>query len=107
MPLFLISISLTGLPSLDNHLKFTVQDKLCFEIPLTEVANAIVSAKNEVTVEFPPNEPSEKKLDSLVEIRFFIPNDASNITEDVDDEIIEESQVFGIFICIFNFLAIL
>lgn len=85
--------------SVDSSMEFSIDDKLAFEIPLNEVANAVVSSKNEVTVEFPPNDPSKKKLDSLVEIRFFIPNsstapmDVDETNRETEDEI-DNAQLF-------------
>lgn len=58
----------------ETHLEFINDEKVVLDIPFSEISNVSVTAKNEVTIEFPPNDASNKKLDSLVEIRYFIPN---------------------------------
>lgn len=57
------------------------------ELPLTEVSNVVQPAKNEVSVEFTQKE-NQKKTDSLVEIRFYVPGTvtADGLPKDADDE---------------------
>lgn len=64
-------------------MQFFVNEKPSFELPLAELSNAVVSAKNEVTVELHQNDATTaaKKLDSLVDVRFYVPS-----SMDVDDE---------------------
>jgi structure-specific recognition protein 1 len=64
-----------------NVLEFSVSSKSAFEIPLSDVSNSVVSTKNEVSLELQQNEKN-KKLDSLVEIRFYIPDNEENSEED-------------------------
>lgn len=64
-----------------NVLEFSVASKSAFEIPLSDVSNSVVSTKNEITLELQQNEKN-KKLDSLVEIRFYIPDNEENNEED-------------------------
>lgn len=60
-----------------NAMDFEIDGKPAFEIPLSNVSHSITS-KNEVTVEFHPNDDAPV---SLMELRFHIPAD-SNSTED-------------------------
>jgi structure-specific recognition protein 1 len=55
---------------------FTVDGKQAFEIPLSEVSNAQIPAnqKNEVMLEFHPDSTLDMEDESMVDIRFFIPN---------------------------------
>jgi len=55
-----------------NALNFKIDSNLAFEIPLTNVMNA-TTAKNEVTVEFHPNDDAPV---SLIECRFHVPPNA-------------------------------
>ena len=61
-----------------NALNFKVESNLAFEIPLTNVMNA-TAAKNEVTVEFHPNDDAPV---SLIEVRFHIPPNPPEIETD-------------------------
>lgn len=58
-----------------HHLEFAVQGRTMFEIPVQDIGNSTVSAKNEVTIELAPSTDtsSNKKQDSLVDIRLYIP----------------------------------
>ena len=60
-----------------NTLDFKVEGQTAFEIPLVNVSRSL-TAKNEVTIEFTPNDDAAV---SLVELRFHVPADA---TADVD-----------------------
>ena len=62
---------------LGNTLDFKVEGQTAFEIPLGNVSRSI-TAKNEVTIEFTPNDDAAV---SLVELRFHVPADA---TSDID-----------------------
>lgn len=66
----------------ESHLEFVNDEKIVLDVPFSEIANASVTAKNEVTLEFPPNDASTKRLDNLVEIRFFIPNTLRENTDE-------------------------
>lgn len=52
---------------------FTVHNKQAFELPLTEVANTVVSGKSEVSIEFAVPKDVAKRQDALVEVRFYVP----------------------------------
>jgi len=65
-----------------NALNFKVESNLAFEIPLTNVMNA-TAAKNEVTVEFHPNDDAPV---SLIEVRFHIPPNPPEIETDAVEE---------------------
>lgn len=54
-----------------------MEGQTAFEIPLVNVSRSI-TAKNEVTIEFTPNDDAAV---SLVELRFHVPSDT---TSDVD-----------------------
>ena len=54
-----------------------MEGQTAFEIPLGNVSRSL-TAKNEVTIEFTPNDDAAV---SLVELRFHVPSDA---TSDVD-----------------------
>jgi structure-specific recognition protein 1 len=60
-----------------NNLEFNVENQLAFEIPLVNVSRSLMS-KNEVTIEFTPNDDAAV---SLVEMRFHVPSDNN---EEVD-----------------------
>lgn len=60
-----------------NMCEFLVGGKDAFELPLSEVSNAVVPAKNEVSIEFAQTEKN-KRLDCLVDIRFYVPDDEEN-----------------------------
>lgn len=72
-------------------LQFDVQNKQAFEIPLSEIANTAVTSNNEVSVEMKPlegnpNMETGKRLDTLVEMRFFIPNTGTSRDEQKDGD---------------------
>ena len=52
-------------------MEFDVEGQMAFEIPLSYVTRS-VTAKNEVTLEFTPNDDAAV---SLVEMRFHVPTD--------------------------------
>lgn len=59
-----------------DELVFTVSGKAAFELPLSNVSNANISGKNEVSLEFGSlgtNASKQTLPDELVEIRFYIP----------------------------------
>ena len=68
----------------DKQLTFSVSQKPCFHIPLDEVAAANSAAKNEISIEF-SNTEKKKREDQLVEIRFYVPGQATKEI-DGDDE---------------------
>ncbi|KAJ1344171.1 hypothetical protein BSLG_001311 [Batrachochytrium salamandrivorans] len=76
-------------------LSFSVGKKTAFEIPLAQVSNTAVGGKNEVSIEFHPPVPSssaegsehsrvKSKVDSLVEIRFFVPGNVTAAQVELD-----------------------
>ncbi|KAJ3253307.1 FACT complex subunit [Boothiomyces macroporosus] len=92
----------------DSSLTFTVHNKQAFELPLTEVANTVVSGKSEVSIEFAVPKDVAKRQDALVEVRFYVPGGATEgqVMEsgnkrvyrdkdavDIDDEGDEEGEV--------------
>ncbi len=83
LPLTVKQMSLKGFnwgrtDFVNDQMEFTCQDKVAFEIPLAEVANASVGGKNEAVIEFPLDASMQsKKHDSLVEMRLFIPQSTS------------------------------
>jgi hypothetical protein len=83
----------------NSRLCFNTDGKPAFEIPLSELANAAVSAKNEVTLEFSPNDTSSsaKKLDALVDIRLYIP---PNNEEEGDEQSADAASVNFSYICL-------
>lgn len=70
-----------------HHLEFVVQGRIMFELPVQDIGNSTVSAKNEVTIELVPttDTSSNKKQDSLVDIRLYIPSVDGEQEQD-DDE---------------------
>ncbi|KAJ3317940.1 FACT complex subunit [Boothiomyces sp. JEL0866] len=72
----------------DSLLTFTVHNKQAFELPLTEVANTVVSGKSEVSIEFAVPKDSARRQDALVEVRFYVPD-----AVDIDEEGGEEGEV--------------
>lgn len=56
-----------------DKLAFVVGDRLAFDLALKEATNVVQSAKDEVAVEFTPSE-ADRRLDSLCEIRFYVPS---------------------------------
>lgn len=75
-----------------NHLEFKVGDKLAFDLPLNQVTNAVVATKDEIAIEFAQPEGADKKTDSMVEIRLYIPTtgaenrDTGRDDDDDDDD---------------------
>jgi len=65
-----------------NALNFKVDNNLAFEIPLNNVMNA-TSSKNEVTVEFHPNDDAAV---SLIEVRFHISKKAGVMWKELSDK---------------------
>lgn len=64
----------------------TGEDRIAFEVPISQITNANVTAKNEVAIEVAlPKDAPSLRLDSLVEIRLFIPP-TSKHTADADGE---------------------
>ncbi|KAJ8317329.1 hypothetical protein KUTeg_005233 [Tegillarca granosa] len=72
-----------------NSLDFIVDNKLAFEIPLGNVSHS-TTGKNEVTMEFHPNDDAAV---SLMELRFHIPTDKTDKgdkTENGESDLVEE-----------------
>lgn len=62
-----------------NALEFEVDNKLGFEVPLSHVSHT-TTAKQEVTLEFHPNDDAAV---SLMELRFHIPPDPKDTEKDL------------------------
>ncbi|KAG6916314.1 hypothetical protein DXG01_007363 [Tephrocybe rancida] len=92
-----------------NNLAFLVQDKIAFELPLSQVHNSNMAGRNEVTLEFSSVSSSSKAPakgmgDEMVEIRFFVPgsqtklkgsgSDNEGVEEEEDEDDISSAQVF-------------
>ena len=90
-----------------HHLDFIVQGRTMFELPLNEVSSTSVSAKNEVTVEMALNENAaqNKKIDSLVDIRFYIPP-STEVAEDDQEGAIDAATVSQSFLLSLIFVQI-
>ncbi|EPZ36196.1 High mobility group (HMG) box domain-containing protein [Rozella allomycis CSF55] len=67
----------------ENAITFNVEGKTMFEIPVDQVSNAVVAAKNEISVEMHQSSKN-KKGDQLTEIRFYIPGTVQ-IDEDTEE----------------------
>eukprot|EP01111_Echinosteliopsis_oligospora_P012040 TRINITY_DN4092_c0_g1_i1.p1 TRINITY_DN4092_c0_g1~~TRINITY_DN4092_c0_g1_i1.p1 ORF type:complete len:540 (+),score=113.61 TRINITY_DN4092_c0_g1_i1:21-1640(+) len=63
-------------------ISMTIDEKQAFEIPLSEISNATMqpNSKNEVVLELNQDSTLEDEDESLVDIRFFIPNRPSDDT---------------------------
>lgn len=61
---------------LGSDLVFLIDNKISFELPLQDVSNTNLVAKNEVSIEFNPEQQAGNGDDELIEIRFFIPTPA-------------------------------
>ena len=55
----------------ENSLNFVSDKKPVFQIPMNQIRNTFTGVKNELAVEL--TQSSEKRQDSLVEIRFYVP----------------------------------
>jgi hypothetical protein len=88
-----------------QELKFSIQGKPSFELPLSQVANSNIAGKNEVALEFNPPKPSapdskdlsKRPPDDLVEIRFYVPGSSilpkgSDAGSDAEDEVEEDDE---------------
>lgn len=78
-----------------HQLEFVVQGRTMFELPFNEISSTAVSAKNEVTVEMALNDNSaqNKKIDSLVDIRFYIPPSAEMAEDDEQEDAMDAATV--------------
>ena len=73
--------------SIDKSVVFNVDGKPSFVLPISEISNATVSAKNEVTLEtLLSMDPAEKKRDGLVDVRFFVPPSNGDSGSDSENE---------------------
>ncbi|PJF17714.1 High mobility group (HMG) box domain-containing protein [Paramicrosporidium saccamoebae] len=68
-----------------NHLEFKVGDRMAFDLPLKEVTNAVVTIKDEIAIEFSQPENVDKKTDTLVEMRLYVPGNESDSAEEGDE----------------------
>jgi len=69
----------------DSQLRFDVDGVPSFEIPLADISQA-VNVKDEVTLEFHPDDAIEKDVDTLVELRFYAPYNKEPGNPDEEDE---------------------
>ena len=76
-----------------SSLNYTVSGRLAFNVPLTNVTNALVASKNELALEFANGLNScivpDEKDDFITEIRFYIPDEKDDDDEEEDDEEVE------------------
>ncbi|XP_008482612.1 FACT complex subunit Ssrp1 [Diaphorina citri] len=94
-----------GTKFIGNVLSFDVNNTTAFEIPLRDVSQC-TTGKNEVTVEFHPN---DEAAESLIEMRFYIPtNEIAGDTDPVEafkDSVMNQASVInatGDAIAVFN-----
>ena len=86
-------------------MKFSIQSKPSFELPLSAIANSNIAGKNEVALEFNPPKPpttdskdlSKRPPDDLVEMRFYVPGASivpkgSDAGSDAEDEVEEDED---------------
>lgn len=80
-------------PATDNSqafLNYTVAGRLAFNVPLTNVTNALVASKNELALEFANGLNScvaaDEKDDFVTEIRFYIPDEKDDDDEEEDED---------------------
>jgi structure-specific recognition protein 1 len=64
-----------------NTLDFKIEGQTAFEIPLANVSRSL-TARNEVTIEFTPNDDAAV---SLVELRFHVPSDSTSEVDAVNE----------------------
>lgn len=83
-----------------SHLEFKVGERLAFDLPLSRVTNAVVSTKDEVAIEFAQPESVDKKTDTLVELRLYVPTatqdrdgDRDNNDDNDDNDASDDGQV--------------
>lgn len=81
------SIALDG-SQLEFH---DTEGRLSFDLPLREVTNAVVSGRDEVAIEFAQAEAgtaagADKKMDTVVEVRLYVPTTSASNKSDDDDE---------------------
>ena len=69
----------------DSSLLFVVEGHPAFELPLHLIAQAVAQSRNEVALELHLDEQSAQQMESLVEMRVYIPDDAKQ-RGDGDDE---------------------
>ncbi len=72
-------------------LNFIINDKLGFDLSFKDASNVVLSAKDEVAIEFATND-NDKKLDSLCEIRFYVPGVPKKDTDEDDEMLLEEGS---------------
>lgn len=81
--------------SAEASLNYTVAGRLAFNVPLTNVTNALVASKNELALEFAnglnSSVVSDEKDDLITEIRFYIPDEKDD--EDSEEEEGDEVEV--------------
>lgn len=83
--------------SSEASLNYTVAGRLAFNVPLTNVSNALVASKNELALEFANGLNSsvvaDEKDDLITEIRFYIPDEKDDEESEGDEvEVDEESS---------------
>jgi structure-specific recognition protein 1 len=79
-----------------NMLLFTVDNKQMFEVPVTDVSQCVLPAKNELALEFHNDDTSNLENDTLVEMRFFFPTDKEeeqSLANAFHEQILEKADI--------------
>jgi len=69
----------------ESRLRFLVGDKLGFDLNLKEASNVVQSAKDEIAVEFGAPGDASRRLDSLAEIRFYVPGAPKKEVDEIEE----------------------
>eukprot|EP00475_Leptophrys_vorax_P020323 TRINITY_DN27793_c0_g1_i1.p1 TRINITY_DN27793_c0_g1~~TRINITY_DN27793_c0_g1_i1.p1 ORF type:complete len:617 (-),score=208.68 TRINITY_DN27793_c0_g1_i1:858-2663(-) len=70
-----------------STMKFSVDDKLAFEIPFSDVSQSVVQGKNEVGLEFHQDDTVQADEECLVEMRLYIPPNFKVGDEEEEEEL--------------------
>jgi structure-specific recognition protein 1 len=97
-------ISVSNALATAEQLAFLISNKLIFELQLNNVNNSNIAGRTEVSLEFHPSskKPAKGQADEMVEIRFFVPgqaskargSDAGSDAEIEEDEEVSAAQAF-------------
>ncbi|GMM35947.1 FACT complex subunit [Saccharomycopsis crataegensis] len=68
-----------------SELIFNINNRPDFELPYKTINNTNLTGKNEVTVEFRPDDEGDKEGDELVEMRFYVPGTVAVKEDDGED----------------------
>lgn len=86
-------LALEGTDGSNKHLSMYMDEKPLFQLPVDTISNAVVSGKNELTVELIP--PAEYYRNHVTEIRFqYMPEEVEGAS-DAESENAEEQAVQG------------